>query len=332
MTPDSLLPGRALPNTPVSQKRLVRGLKTSFLLAVVVFWGLFIHGHWAALASTKWSVDVPWGVASFLAFGLYFVGQGMGWVMISRAMGYALPAVEGTGVWLLSMPARYVPGNLWHIAARITLVARYQVSPAGVVLSSTTEQLLMVLSAACLGLAWLPSWVGGAEAPWALVVILACLAALQPSVIRHLLRLGSRLLGRTLPDIKLGYRDLASLLIWYTVVNALNGLAFVQLATGATQLPESLWPSFASAYCLAYVVGYVSFLTPSGLGVREAALTSMLSLYLPLPTAVTLTLLARIFSTAGEAVAVLAVGLPAARGTRKAPSGTTTNAPGSSPD
>ncbi len=94
----------------------------------------------------------------------------------------------------------------------------------------------------------------------------------------------------------------------------LNGMAFALLASAAVQPPQAEWPAFASAYCLAYVVGYVSFLTPSGIGVREAALASMLSLYLPVPTTVTLSLLARLISTAGEGAAVLAVGLPLAGG------------------
>jgi hypothetical protein len=285
-------------------------LKGGFALVVGIFWVLFIRRHWDALATANWSLDLSWCTAAFLIFAIYFLGQGTGWVMIARAMGYRLPMSEGMATWLLSMPARYVPGNLWHIAARISLAAKHQVAPEGVVVSSTAEQLLMVLSAACLGLAWLPSWAGATVTPWAVALFLACLAGLQPPVLRFLLRLGSRLLGRTVPPINLGYRQMASLFVWYTLVNALNGLAFALLATAAVRPAQTLWPAFGSAYCLAYVVGYVSFLTPSGIGVREAALASMLSVYLPAPTALALTLLARLLSTAGEAVAVLAVGLP----------------------
>ncbi len=339
--PDSPAAGNAVAPAGAPRKKPLRILKGCFALAVVVFWVLLIQRNWNALAATPWSLDAPWAIAALLAFVLYFLGQGAGWVMIARAMGYRIPLVGGTGVWLLSMPARYVPGNVWHIAARITLAAGLQMAPEGVVVSSAAEQLLMVLSAACLGLAWLPSWagvtmapwlpswaaIGGAPwlpswagfggAPWALAFLLACLAGLQPPVLRFLLRLGSRLLGRTMPALNLGYRQMIFLLILYSFVNLINGLAFALLAAAAAQSPPALWPTFVSAYCLAYVVGYLSFLTPSGIGVREAALASMLGLYLPVPSAIALTLLARLLSTAGEAAAVLAVGLPAAGGVRR---------------
>ena len=54
----------------------------------------------------------------------------------------------------------------------------------------------------------------------------------------------------------------------------------------------------------AYWIGYVSFVTPSGLGFRESALALMLATFFPTPVAVALSLVTRLWSTAGEILGV----------------------------
>lgn len=300
----------AIVQASAPRRNLLRLLKGGFGLAVLLFWGILIQRQWNQLSAREWSLDFGLAVIALLAFCLYFLGLGAGWALLVKAMGYSPPLGGALGAWLLSMPTRYVPGNLWHIATRVRLAGSQQVPAEGVLASSAVEQVLTVLSAACLGLAWLPSWMGTGWTGWTLAPLLAGMLALQPPVLHFLLHLGSRLLGRPMPSFTLGYRRMASLFLWYGLVNAVNGIAFLLLAAAAAPSPQALWPSLASAYCLAYVIGYLGLLTPSGIGVREAALASMLSLHMPISLAITLSLLARLFSTAGEAAAVLLVGLP----------------------
>jgi len=287
-------------------------VRRCLVAVVVLFWAALLARNWSELSSFEWSLHAGWAAASVLTFCVYFLGLGAGWVFVGRSMGYAVPIANGLGVWLLSMPARYVPGNLWHVAARVRLAADHRVPPEGVLVSSAVEQALTVVSAACLGLAWLPSPAGQGSIISVVGLFLAGLVILQPPVLRVLLRAGSRLVGRPSPVFSLGYGQVARALAWYGLVNAANGTAFflLVLASPAEGLSWAQWPLFASAYSLAYVVGYASFVTPSGVGFREAALAAMLGLYVPAALAITLSLLARLLSTIGEVLAVLLVGLP----------------------
>ena len=297
-----------------------RGLafaRAAFGLLIVLFWVAMVVRDWQGLAESRWTIDAPSAFASLVAFAVYFVALGVGWTLVARGLGHGLPLSGGLSTWLLSMPARYVPGNVWHIAARVRLAGRYNVPAPGVVTASALEQALTVISAAGLGLLWLPARLGSHWVAPIGLAFLACLLLLQPPVLNRGLRIAARLFGKAAPNVPLDYRRMAALATWYCLVNALNGLAFALLASatgGSTSI--ALVPVLASAYCLAYVVGYVSLLTPSGVGVREAALASMLSLYLPAGAAITLSLLARLFSTAGEALAVLLVGIPLVRRSR----------------
>lgn len=310
MTSSSNTPPIAAVRGAPSRGKLLQLLQGGFGLAALLFWGVLFQRHWSELAAREWSLDPGLTVLALLAFCLYFLGLAVGWALTVRAMGYTPPLHKAMGVWLLSMPTRYVPGNLWHIATRVRLACSCRIPAEGVLASSAVEQALTVFSAACLGLAWLPSWEVAWWTGWTMPFLVLCLLALQPPILRFLLRLGSRLLGKSMPSFVLGYRRVAALFLWYGLVNATGGTAFLLLASAATLSLEAPWLFLASAYCLAYVIGYVSFLTPSGIGVREAALASMLVPHMSMLQAITLSLLARLVSTMGEAAAVLLAGLP----------------------
>ena len=290
-----------------------RWLLTAAVGAVVLlFWGSLLVHNWSGLASLQLSFDATGLVTSTLAFCTYFLGQAVGWVLITRALGYPLEIGAGAAVWLLSMPARYVPGNFWHVTARVRLAQRHRVPAEGVLAASTLEQALALLSAGSLGVAWLPHWSGMGSIIWLAASLLLCLVAIQPPVLAAALRLASKMLRKATPRFPFSYRHIVPLAAWYILVNTANGTAFFLLADTAAHPQLERWPLLVSAYCLAYVLGYISFLTPSGIGVREAALAAMLSISMPMPAAIALSLLSRLASMGGEAAAVLLVGLPLA--------------------
>ena len=68
-------------------------------------------------------------------------------------------------------------------------------------------------------------------------------------------------------------------------------------------------PTLTGQYALAWVVGFLSFLTPSGLGVREGTLAYLLSHHLSPVTATLVALLARIWFLLGELTLVLGISM-----------------------
>lgn len=280
-------------------------LKGAVLAVIVVFWAVLVQRNWMELGRLELRLDPAWVLASLATFCLYFLGLGLGWGFVVRSLGYSCPLAAATRIWVVSMPARYVPGNVWHIVSRVRLAGGWGIPSEGVLVSSSIEQLLTVLTAAFLGIGWLTSFSGASWYQWVLPMSVVGLLAMQPPVIRFFLRLACRMLHRAEPTFQLGYRRMVLLFLWYAAVNLVNGVGLACLAVALGLAPAGGWGPAISAYCLAYVIGYLSFVTPSGLGVREAALTSMLSLSSPMAGAIALGLLARLLSMAGEAVAVL---------------------------
>ena len=57
-----------------------------------------------------------------------------------------------------------------------------------------------------------------------------------------------------------------------------------------------------ACFALAWVIGFLSFLTPGGLGVREGLLSLLLSSYMPAPQATLIALICRVWMLSAEIV------------------------------
>jgi uncharacterized membrane protein YbhN (UPF0104 family) len=84
----------------------------------------------------------------------------------------------------------------------------------------------------------------------------------------------------------------------------LNGVAFWLFVRSLTEVSLDALPAFIGMNAAAYFIGYASFITPSGLGFREASLAFFLGAFFPPPVAVAIAFLARLWSIAGELLGV----------------------------
>ena len=81
---------------------------------------------------------------------------------------------------------------------------------------------------------------------------------------------------------------LVYLILWCGV-----GIAFFLFVKSLSPLEWHLIPETIGIYAMAWTVGFLSFITPAGLGIREGALSFLLSTLLPEATAIFVALLSR---------------------------------------
>jgi hypothetical protein len=228
------------------------------------------------------------------------------WTFCARKAGGHLQLLTGCWIWASSMPARYVHGNIWHMAGRAYLGNQHNVSTEVTLLSSTVEQILTIGGELVVFVILLPFW-GMLPTTTLLAPILLVpvgLIALHPKSIAMLLRFVSRILHRPCAAIPLSYSDMLILLGWYTLAALINGLAFLALANLLGIASRDNWTLLVGGYLLARTIGFLSLITPAGIGVREAALVAILASTVPMPLATMLALGARVFSTIAEGLSL----------------------------
>jgi len=138
-------------------------------------------------------------------------------------------------------------------------------------------------------------------------MILALLVVLYPRVLNWLLNLTLRLLKRDPVVLSLRYSDILLItLAWCISWLVAGGAFYVLLLALWPGTPLVALPICIGIYAIAWDIGFVSFITPSGLGFREAAIVGLFALALPLPTGLgtVMAFLSRLVSTVAELVCV----------------------------
>ena len=264
--------------------------------------GLLIWQTWravgqisvAGLALPSWQVM---GAALILAM-LSHLTQMAGWREVMAGLGARLSWRSVMEGYMLSMLPRYIPGTVWGYLSR----GQWFYDRAGVTfqassISSIMEMGLIILSGLVFAAATYT------HSLWAGLLVVIAVSA------------GYVVLGQVLKRLSLTGKwpliPLPSLLksfALYGLIWPLYGL----IIAGLLSVTADLWRiliDYSYAFFFAWMGGLLAFFIPSGLGVREFALQSVLQTYgLAGPTLVVVPLLVRLATITSE-ILWLCVGL-----------------------
>ncbi|WP_295886979.1 lysylphosphatidylglycerol synthase domain-containing protein [uncultured Thiohalocapsa sp.] len=289
---------------------------------LLVYLSLLFLVVWALQADYLRAYNIADPRALFASLGLVLAG-----FLLAAAAWWRLLALHGLPVSLrlslasvgVTIFAKYIPGKVWLIVGRAGYLAErsaYRLAPLS--LASLRAQLLtlwigvplgaltfmFVVDASWRELAWL------AIGLWALLAWLLRfdVAGRSASWLQNRLRLEG-------PDIELRMSGLVRIAPWFLGVWVCWAAGFAMLAAaftgGAPRLDDGL------AFVLATTLGVVAVIAPGGLGVREGLLIALLvMLGRPAELAITLSVVARLWFLAGEAMLFFAGLVAAGRGAR----------------
>jgi glycosyltransferase 2 family protein len=292
----------------------VRRLATVALIgAAVVFIGRTVITNSRDLATFQWRVRfvilalsvvahvgvLAWGVFVWSRVLRYFVSSDVSFVALLR-------------IWAFSSAARYIPGGVWQFFAAARMASSSGLSRV-VTLSSMLVHVVLSLIAACvIAVATLPlSELGvSREMAWFLrvAVPIGAVACTHPAWINLGLRLVPRALHKEVLSWRAGWVDALGLLCLQLLSWMMYGAAYFLFLLALAPLPFSALPSAAGVNALSFVAGWVAIAAPGGLGVKEWAMTLLLSPLLPAGVAAVVAVAARLWLVVAE-IALAAVAL-----------------------
>jgi glycosyltransferase 2 family protein len=307
-----------------------RWLTVAVLTVVAVFFGVTLAARWREVISLKWQPRPGLFVLACVLLAVSYAMVACIWgLALRRAAG--TPLLAGARIWFLANLARYVPGNLWSYVGAVELARRQGVERPRTLAVMALTQVLSVAVALLAGLPVLLAERARLGRPALLGAVAVAVVAAVAAVFRRQL-LG--LARRRVPGLDAGGLvpspgTVALLTVGYAAYWAVTGLAFAALVASAYRLPAGDVPLVVAAYAAAYAVGFLSLLTPAGLGVREGVLVVALAPVLPAGPALVVALVSRawmmVAELAGAGIAQLAE--VSGRGRRRGPGG----APGAPP-
>lgn len=297
-----------------------RGIQLALLAIIVFFVGRSLSTGWRQIQSYSWHIQ--WG-ALLLGF-LFFIGQeltyGVIWRSIVQRLGYRLPWIVALRIYLSAEFVRYIPGNVWHVITRVIWAEHEGVPKTQGFASMTVELATKITGAFMLFVVSLLLWPSHAFSQtysntlltWSVALVGMPLIAigLHPRILQGSLNIGMKLLKRAPTTLNLRYRDILLTTMQWMGSWLMGGLGFWLTLAATTSMPLSLATFIVASgvYALGWDIGFLSFITPSGLFFREGAVALLLVLTHLAPTIAIASLLAilaaRLLPTLAELLSV----------------------------
>ncbi len=235
-------------------------------------------------------------VVSILCFQLYFALRSVTWKRIIREKNIEISHKENAYYFSISELKRYTPGNIWSFLSRAFLFEKKGLSKKESAFSLLTESQYIVISSLILSIPAFSLFLDNS-----LLTLLSILAIASLTIFfifnNHIIHgkitaLLPRFSVRTNFDILILsifsflFFALGSYFATISIIN-LNLFFFIQEI---------------SIFAFALLVGYLSIITPMGLGVREGVITVSLSKFISFPLAGLSAIFSRIIFIISELV------------------------------
>lgn len=288
-------------------KKLFIFLRWAAVGLIFFFLGEKALADWQAVQKFEWSLNYFWLTFSLIVLFANFVFLSSVWNEILKILGKGIKLRKAFKISYISNLARYLPGRIWQYVSLVAMCEKEGISKAASTTSFVLSQLINIPAALLLILvtgvlpavtkqAWIKDtiWVLGGAVTFAALVVIS-----QPKLTEKVLRYILSKFQKTEPVLGLKKTSLAGIFAYYVFGWFLHGTAFFFFVVSVTRQTDHFFP-IVGGYVAAYLIGYLSFFTPGGLGVREAILALILKIYFPDSVAILLSALSRLWVIFGE--------------------------------
>ncbi|MFQ6092778.1 MAG: lysylphosphatidylglycerol synthase domain-containing protein, partial [bacterium] len=225
------------------------------------------------------------------------------WRSILRKVGYHLGLNRSWKIWFISNLGRYVPGKVWQIMGMVYLCERENIPKIATTTSVVMAQAWSIISAFILmgGYLLVARSLALPRFPFLFILFIPVgFILIYPPILERLINGLLKRLKREPIRLHMTFGDSLGFLALYFFGWIVYGVAFSAFVFSVHAMPLSTVPAIVCIFAVSYTLGFLFIVTPGGLGVREGLLAALLSAYMPLPIATVISLLSRIWFTAGE--------------------------------
>jgi len=298
--------------------RTLRRLQPVFMVLALLFVAGLLRSQWDQLQNYQWRLSPGWLVVSGLLLLASWAMEVGIWRSLLALVGGPMDYGPALRIWFLSAVMRYIPGNIWQPLSMTVRCQGRGVRPEATLTSVALYQAIILLAVAPItalyiavsgetGLGLLGDFLRG-TAPWLVAATLIPVVAflVRPQWLMALINWGLHKIGREMLDARLTSRRLLALLGVAAVNWLLWGASFAALTFGLSQYSPAqmgeLLPFLVLSYPIAYAIGFLSFITPSGFGVREGAFYLLLAPLMGGGVVTVAALAMRVWTTIGELI------------------------------
>lgn len=270
--------------SPAKKGSLRRWITAIVVVLVVAALAVLLVRGWGRVSQYDWQLSPAWLVLGSVLVILAYTFNGLAY---GRSVEWLSPVhpswAVALSIWARSLLARYVPGNFMMVVGRAVL-AHDEGVPRRVTVAATVYEQALALGIATVGaVAFLAAYGNPGEGGllWLLAIVPVVLVCLHPVPFRRMSTWALQKVGRPPLETLFSGRQVMRLLLLYSIGTAplvFGVWALVRSAAG----PQAGGPlEVGLAFLLAYVISFLAFVLPSGIGIRDGIFALALSRNLP---------------------------------------------------
>lgn len=253
-------------------------------------------------------------ILSIVSFILYYFVRSFIWKLILKEQGYDIPLKSASFLWAISELKRFVPGNIWSFIGRASLFRELGVPAKTILKAILIEIQFLLLGSLMISTFSIPFVLKNiitvipnhplTIAFGILLVSLTILAFIFATPIIDFIQFKplytvKRILPNSSPKTKV------TLLFISSIYSFFFALGSFFAATSIVYVSPDLIFQVIGFFSLSFLAGYLSLVTPMGIGVREGIITVGLSKVLPLIMSGFISILARVLLIFSELLFLL---------------------------
>lgn len=289
-----------------------KSLQFAVFFLILVFIVIAVSENYQQLIDYDWQINWFLLALSIVLIILTTLFGAFLWALILNNFSQKLSRTELVAIWLKSQMAKYLPGGIWNLVGRA-----YLCQQGGIMIKDIAMSLLLETGLNIMAQFLVILLLGGFSFNFIFgdyyllligLVVIGSVVMTHPKVLTRILSLLARLSlkGREMDLPFIEQKKLIGLLALYALFTISGGITFYTFINSVYDLPLTTLPAIIVIVTLSFLIGFLSPLTPNGLGVREGVFSLLLSQFVPLHVAIVIALAARIWLIVGE---VLSTGL-----------------------
>lgn len=276
------------------------------VVVALVFVAIKARSNWRAISDKPIALEV-WGIVliSALLYGMISILLAAAWSRIVALMSKSeQSALESHIIYARSQIAKYIPGNVFHLATRHAMGKRAGATHGSLVGAALFEAFGLLAAASSVALLGIFAdgerfTVGSPFMYFALLAASLCLPLFIYFLIARL-GIGERMGLRRLELGELFSRLLPAFVLYLVFFTAAGCLLVAVSANFAGPMRLAEYGIFVTVFSVAWVAGYVTPGASAGIGVREAVIVGWLGAMIGDSSALMVAVLFRIVTTLGD--------------------------------
>jgi glycosyltransferase 2 family protein len=281
-------------------------LQAILTLVIVIATGFFFYSefqkNWDEISAYSFNVNLYFLILSFALMLISSLMETYIWqICVNDYIPKKLKFSESLALFNTSALLKYIPGRIWSYTAQIAMMSLKGISKSLLIYINVICFLCFTVVSAVYGFCYYFFFMKVASLNISILVLTMFIIFVfafikwNTVIVNHLINTINRLFKRKIEPIKMRKLLLGSIHLLYLLDYMFMGMSMYFLALGLSMnISLSSILAITATISLSSLVGYIVFISPGGLGVREGVMFVMLKQFSNIEAALILPIVTRI--------------------------------------